>query len=207
MKNEDEFDAGALDRLMLMMERLRDPLHGCPWDLDQTMRSLLPHTLEEVYELVDAIERNDLDHFKEELGDYLFQAAFYAQIADENGWFSLSEVVNGLVDKLIHRHPHVFPDGALDGERVRTQDMQQNQIKKNWEQFKGESRRQRYQTGVLDDVPRALPALQRAQKLQNRASRVGFDWPDADGPRGKLGEEIQEYDVALSSGRADRIEQ
>jgi ATP diphosphatase len=195
-----------LERLELLMHRLRDPQGGCPWDRRQTMQTLVPHTLEEVYELVDAIEREDVDHLREELGDYLFQAAFYAQLAAENGWFTLQDVVRGLVDKLVERHPHVFPDGCLDGRRADSTAMDEATIKHTWEALKQDQRLRRRQHGALADVPLALPAVQRAQKLQRRAARVGFDWPNVEGVRCKLDEELGELDAAAADSDPRRIE-
>ena len=196
----------ALDRLALLMTRLRDRESGCPWDIEQTLQSLVPHTLEEVYELADSLECNDVEHLKEELGDYLFQAAFYAQIAEENDWFNLHQVIDALVTKLVLRHPHVFPDGELDGVRMVAGEMDLTTIKNSWERSKGESRHRRQQQGTLDDVPRALPAIQRAQKLQKRAASVGFDWSDSSGPQQKLREETQEFAVAVCDDDPEQIE-
>ena len=186
-----------LQRLIRLMQRLRDPESGCPWDLEQTMQSLLPHTLEEVYELADAIECSDHQQIREELGDYLFQAAFYAQIASEEGLFSLADVVNGLVDKLVHRHPHVFPDGDLDGDASSSKALGKAQIKDNWETLKQKARAEKSLHSQLDDVPSALPALQRAHKLQSRAARGGFDWPNHLGALAKLEEESAELNEAI----------
>jgi len=194
-----------LGRLMLLMTRLRDEQTGCPWDRRQTMKSLLPHTLEEVYELADTIARDDLDHLKEELGDYLFQAAFYAQIASEQGQFDLRDAIEALVDKLVLRHPHVFPDGQLQGRRADAASMDETQIKATWEALKQQSRRQREQHGLLDDVPLALPAMQRAEKLQKRAATVGFDWHRAEQVFDKCEEELAELRLAVDRNRPDEI--
>jgi ATP diphosphatase len=158
----------ALADLLAVMQRLRDPEHGCPWDLQQDFATIAPHTLEECYELVDAIERGDYPQVREELGDVLFQVIFYSQLGREQGRFGFEELVDGLVDKLLRRHPHVFPTGTLrEGESVETP---VEQVNRNWERIKQEERAAKQQHGVLDDVPLALPALSRASAISRRAS-------------------------------------
>lgn len=192
----------GLAQLRELMSRLRDPQTGCPWDLQQDHRSLLQHTLEEVYELADAVDRNDFSQMRDELGDYLFQAVFYAQIAAEQGHFDLDDVTHGIVSKLLRRHPHVFPDGTLQSRRACGQEPDSGKIRATWEQLKAQDRHQRSLAGLLDDVPAALPALQRAQKLQGRASSGGFDWSDWQGVLPKLDEEIAELrEAALAQDR------
>jgi ATP diphosphatase len=193
---------GGIEDLRELMRRLRDPLGGCPWDLAQDWRSLVQHTLEEVYELVDAIERDDAKAVREELGDYLFQAVFYAQVADERGLFDLDDVAGAIVAKLLRRHPHVFPDGTLAGRREPGSAPVEAQIKARWEELKQEDRAARAQHGTLDDVPLALPSLVRAAKLQKRAAGVGFDWPAVEGVLAKLEEEIAELRAEIASGDA-----
>ena len=195
-----------MDELIELMRRLRDPQTGCPWDLQQDWRSLLPHTLEEVYELVDAIERDDIPQVRDEIGDYLFQAVFYAQIASEKGWFDFTDVSQAIVAKLLKRHPHVFPDGTLASRRDPGVQPENGQIKETWENIKQRDREGRALHGILDDVPVALPALQRAEKLQKRAARSGFDWPDWRGPLAKLHEEIAEVEQAVASGERSACE-
>jgi ATP diphosphatase len=190
-----------MQQLRELMARLRDPQTGCPWDLEQDLRSLVPHTLEEVYELADAIERGDAAQLRDELGDYLFQAVFYAQIAAERGVFDFDDVTHGIVAKLLRRHPHVFPDGTLQSARAPGEPPDSARIHARWESIKQDDRRERDQHGVLDDVPLALPALQRAGKLQRRAAGVGFDWPQLDGVMAKLHEEIAE--LAEAAARED----
>ncbi|MBX3702754.1 MAG: nucleoside triphosphate pyrophosphohydrolase [Steroidobacteraceae bacterium] len=178
----------AIERLLEIMARLRDPAAGCPWDLEQDFRSIAPHTLEEAYEVADAIERGDLDGLREELGDLLFQVAFHSRLAAEQGAFSFDDVVAAICDKLVRRHPHVFGDARIAdaGEQTRA-----------WERFKAEERRAKGRgDGALADVPMALPALTRARKLGARAAEAGFDWPDASGPRAKIEEELAELDRA-----------
>jgi len=189
--------------LLRIMQRLRDPESGCPWDLKQDFASIVPYTLEECYELADAIGQNDLPHIADELGDVLFQVVFYSQLGSEQGAFDFSSVVDGIARKLLRRHPHVFADGAVEG-RV-TQSVTTAQVKERWEAIKQEERAERAGTegGILDDVPNALPALSRAQKLQKRAAGVGFDWPDFEGVMTKLEEELAELKSALDAGSSD----
>ena len=172
------------------MARLRDPARGCPWDLQQDFKSIAPHTLEEAYEVADAIERGDLETLRDELGDLLFQVAFHAQLASERNAFRFDDVVTAICDKLTRRHPHVFGDAFVAGAAEQTD---------AWERMKREEREARGAQGALDEVPLALPALTRARKLGDRAARSGFDWPDSEGPRAKVGEELAELDAALAS--------
>ena len=189
--------------LLRVMERLRDPNDGCPWDIKQTFTSVAPHTLEECYELVDAIERHDLPHVAEELGDVLFQVIFYSQMGAELGEFDFNTVVDVLVSKLIRRHPHVFANGDIEG-RV-TEGITTDEVKANWEAIKQSERAGKDQTGVLADVPVALPSLVRAQKLQKRAAGVGFDWPELQSVLLNLEGEIRELREALAEGNSDHI--
>jgi len=191
-------DQYSLADLLRVMERLRDPDHGCPWDLDQDFRSIVPSTLEECYELAEAIEHDNFPHVAEELGDVMFQVVFYAQLGKERGLFSFDSVVHTLVDKLVRRHPHVFANGEIEGvvdERTEVAD-----VKITWEAIKQQEREARQQTSALADVPVALPALVRAQKLQKRAARVGFDWSDTEGVLDKVEEEVRELRAALTAG-------
>ncbi|HEY9035055.1 MAG TPA: nucleoside triphosphate pyrophosphohydrolase [Pseudomonadales bacterium] len=186
----------TLDDLLQLMRRLRDPEHGCPWDIAQTMHSILPSTIEEVYELVDAIEQDDVRQIREELGDVLFQVVFYAQLAAEQGWFDFAGLVDGLTAKLLRRHPHVFADGNLSA--AAGVPVNVDEVKRQWEAIKAEERRHKQQHGLLADIPLALPALKRAQKLQKRAAGVGFDWPDARSALQKIREELDELEQALA---------
>lgn len=186
-----------IDDLIRVMERLRDPEHGCPWDLKQDFKSIVPSTLEECYELAHAIEQEDYHHVGEELGDVLFQVIFYAQLGREQGLFSFSEIVNTLVEKLVRRHPHVFADGEIEG--VVEAGISVEVVNASWEAIKAQERGAREQHGVLDDVPVALPALPRAQKLQKRAAGVGFDWPDPSPVLVKVEEELEELRQALEA--------
>ena len=193
----------TLESLLEIMARLRDPEHGCPWDLQQDFHTIVPYTIEEAYELVDAIDAKDFEQIREELGDVLFQVVFYAQLATEQGVFNFQDVVTGIATKLIRRHPHVFaePGSSPIGHRPTSA-----QVKDNWERAKQAEREQKMRNAILDDVPRALPSLSRAQKLQKRAARVGFDWPDADGIWGKIDEELSELREAIASDSEKEIE-
>ena len=179
----------ALSELLALMARLRDPQRGCPWDREQSFATIALYTVEEAYEVADAVERGDPQHLRDELGDLLFQVVFHARMAEERGWFDFAAVARAIHDKLVRRHPHVFAGAALaPAELVRV-----------WEQQKAEERAAASPGGasVLEGVPRALPALTRAAKLGRRAGRVGFDWPDAAGVRAKVLEELAEVDAVL----------
>ena len=174
------------------MTRLRDPQGGCPWDLEQTPRTIAPYTIEEAYEVADAVERDDSAALRDELGDLLFQVVFQAQMASERGAFAFDDVVTAICDKLERRHPHVFGDARIDSAEAQTV---------AWEEQK---RLERAGASVLDDVPLALPALTRANKLGKRAALVGFEWPDVAGALDKLDEELGELrkEVAERAGEA-----
>lgn len=184
------------DDLRYLMARLRDPETGCPWDLQQTADSIVPHTLEEVYELVATIESGDIDAMRDELGDVLFQVVFYAQLAQEQAHFDLSDVVHGLVSKLIRRHPHIFSDGNLRA--VQKHEFAAEAVMDQWESIKQTERETKLQMHVLDDVPVSLPALTRAQKLQKRASTVGLDWVALGPVLSSLKQELCEFEAALA---------
>ncbi|MDT8451098.1 MAG: nucleoside triphosphate pyrophosphohydrolase, partial [Wenzhouxiangellaceae bacterium] len=188
-----------IDRLLEVMDRLRDPEGGCPWDLEQDFRSIVPYTIEEAHELADAIERGDMAQLKDELGDLLFQVVFHARMAREIGEFDFDEVAAAVADKLIRRHPHVFGDGAGTGMDAETQT-------ENWERIKAAERREAGMTRHLDGVPAALPPLRRAVKLQKRAARAGFDWPDLEPVLAKIREELAELEHELGGGDRDRME-
>ncbi|MEQ9465513.1 MAG: nucleoside triphosphate pyrophosphohydrolase [Haliea sp.] len=193
----------TVNDLLRVMQRLRDPEGGCPWDLKQNFRSIVPSTLEECYELAEAIEHGDYPHVAEELGDVLFQVVFYARLGEEQGVFSFPEIVHTLVDKLLRRHPHVFANGKIEG--IVDVSVDVVEVKRSWEAIKREERAARAQGGVLDDVPVALPALPRAQKLQKRAALVGFDWADATAVLAKLDEERGELEEAMKSGTQSAV--
>ncbi|MEB2326229.1 MAG: nucleoside triphosphate pyrophosphohydrolase [Pseudomonas sp.] len=197
-----------LPDLLHLMARLRDPQHGCPWDLQQNYASIVPHTLEEAYEVADAIESGDFDHLPGELGDLLFQVVYYSQLAREEGRFDFATVVDAITRKLLRRHPHVFPDGDLYGSPELPR-LDEAAIKQRWEEIKAEERAEKAaapeQLSLLDDVPAALPALSRAAKLQKRAAQVGFDWPEALPVVDKVREELDEVLVAMSENDAQAV--
>ncbi|MEM1315656.1 MAG: nucleoside triphosphate pyrophosphohydrolase [Pseudomonadota bacterium] len=190
--------AGALPRLREIMRRLRAP-DGCPWDQEQDFRSIAPYTIEEAYEVADAIEQEDPAALCDELGDLLLQVVYHAQMAQERGWFSFDDVARGSADKMLRRHPHVFGDapGRSADEQV-----------VDWERIKAEERRAKgvARDGALDGVPKGLPGLTRAVKLTSRAARVGFDWPETDQVLAKLTEEAGELVEARESLSADAVE-
>lgn len=183
--------------LLKIMSQLRDPESGCPWDKEQTFESIVPSTIEECYELADAIAKGDMPHVKEELGDVLFQVVFYSQLGKEQGDFDFHSVVDTLASKLVRRHPHVFGDA----EAKNTID-----VKNRWEAIKQAERDEKQQTRLLDDVPIALPAMTRAVKLQKRTARVGFDWENWADVLPKIDEERQELQEALDEDDSAAIE-
>jgi len=187
-----------VDELLAIMARLRDPVSGCPWDLEQTFATIAPYTLEEAYEVADAIERGDLAGLREELGDLLLQVVFHAQLAREQGAFDFAAVVKAISAKLVRRHPHVFGGERLDSAAAQS---------RRWEEIKAVERTAAGRhASVLEGVPLALPALSRAVKLGTRAARVGFDWPDAQGARDKVTEELAELDAARVAGAPAAVE-
>jgi len=207
----------SLDDLKTLMARLRDPDTGCPWDARQTFASIVPHTLEEAYEVSDAIERKDYPHLEDELGDLLFQVIFYSQIGQESQHFDFDSVVDNLVRKLIRRHPHVFPEGTLASRIDPHNRPDEDWIKQSWERIKADERSLKpahdraEPAGRLDAIARTLPAMARAEKLQKRAARHGFEWPDIDPVFDKLHEEIDELKEAWQaaydgSGERDALE-
>jgi ATP diphosphatase len=174
------------------MARLRDPVRGCEWDSVQTFATIAPYAIEEAYEVADAIQRADMADLKGELGDLALQVVFHCQIAVEEGHFTLEDVLNAISDKLERRHPHIFGDAAEGGHQL-------------WEQIKAEERAGSSDQSALAGVALALPALERAAKLQKRAARTGFDWPDASGARAKVIEELEEVDEAPASKREEEL--
>ena len=191
--------AGGLPRLVEIMRRLRDPETGCPWDIEQDFSTIAPYTIEEAYEVADAIERQAWDELKGELGDLLFQAVFHSQMADEAGLFDLDDVANTMSDKMVARHPHVFGS--------ENRDKSADQQTRDWESVKAAERAAKAQTGVLDGVALGLPALLRAVKLQKRAARVGFDWPDAGSVVAKIAEESEELVEARDRGNRAHLQE
>jgi MazG family protein len=188
----------AIEQLLEIMRTLREPKTGCEWDRTQTLESIVPHTLEEAYEVADAIRRGDPRAIRDELGDLLFQVVFLAQIASEQDWFDFDEVAASIADKLIRRHPHVFTERGAES----TLAISAEQQSKIWETLKAEERLQAGERGVLDGVAITLPALIRAGKLGKRAARVGFDWPDPGGVRAKVDEEFAEFEATLREAQS-----
>lgn len=188
------------ERLLGIMQSLRDPDKGCPWDKKQTFETIVPHTLEEAYEVADAIEKGDMAELEGELGDLLFQVVFYAQLGHEQQLFDFESIAKAMCDKLVRRHPHVFSDATLDTDEA---------IKQNWEKLKQQERQTKNEdnTSLLDDLPKHFPALSLAQKMQKRVGRHGFDWPEIDGVIDKLEEEVAELKDALKSGNKAHIEE
>ena len=190
-----------IDRILRIMTALRTPETGCPWDLQQDFKSIAPYTLEEAYEVVDAIERGDMDDLKDELGDLLLQVVFHARMAEETGQFDFDDVATAISDKMERRHPHVFADNDADTPEA---------INQNWEDIKAAEKAAKGKTNtessLLDDVPLSLPAMSRAVKLQKRAARIGFDWNEAEPIFDKLQEEVGELLEAMQNGDEDAIE-
>jgi len=172
----------SLERLIAIMRRLRDPVSGCEWDSVQTFATIAPYTIEEAYEVADAIQRNDMADLKDELGDLLLQVVFHSRMAEEAGHFAIDDVIDAISDKMERRHPHIFGDAEHGGHHL-------------WEQVKQEERAAKGASSALDGVAVGLPGLMRAEKLQKRAARTGFDWPDISGPRAKIIEELAELDA------------
>jgi ATP diphosphatase len=195
----------SLGDLLRVMQRLRDPEAGCPWDICQDFHSIVPSTLEECYELAQAIENEDYEHVAEELGDVLFQVIFYAQLGKERDLFAFDTIVSTLVGKLIRRHPHVFAGGEIEGITDKRSSVQD--VNRTWEAIKQRERQRKNQTGILADVPLALPALPRAQKVQKRAAQVNFDWSGTAAVIEKLEEELDELREALSAQKHDDIQE
>jgi MazG family protein len=186
----------GMQKLLDIMTQLRHPQTGCPWDLKQDFKSILPHTLEEAYEVADAIDSGDREQLRDELGDLLFQVVFYCQLAREEGSFAFDDVAKGMADKLIRRHPHVFGDKqAADSEDALA----------NWETIKTTERQAKNQLSALDDIPNALPGLQRAAKIQKRVANIGFDWPAVDQVVAKLDEEVDELHAAFAHGSREQV--
>jgi MazG family protein len=186
----------ACARLLSVMDRLRDP-GGCPWDREQTLRTLTPYLLEEAHEVIEAIESGDVAHHQEELGDLLFQVVFHSRLAREQGWFDFAKVCDGIAEKLLRRHPHVFADQSVSGS---------GEVVKNWERIKAEERAAKGQQArsAIGGVPPSLPALVRAERVTEKAAAVGFDWPDQAGVLAKVREELAELEHELSREQPDR---
>jgi len=186
-----------IKKLVEVMSALRDPESGCPWDVEQDFSTIAPYTIEEAYEVADAIDRGDFNELRSELGDLLFQVVFYAQMAREQGLFDFDDVASGITEKMIRRHPHVF---GSDEERAT------GKVDGSWEAIKAQERSSALDDSAIAGIARALPALKRAQKLGKRASRVGFDWPDRRGVHDKIHEELGELEDAVGRRDASHIE-
>ncbi|HKM38191.1 MAG TPA: nucleoside triphosphate pyrophosphohydrolase [Thiopseudomonas sp.] len=197
-----------LNDLLYLMARLREPEGGCPWDLQQDFASIVPHTLEEAYEVADVIERKDFAHLPGELGDLLFQVVYYSQLGHEQQMFDFSTVVHSITEKLVRRHPHVFAEGQLYG-AAQNIGVNTEQVKERWEEIKQQERQElaepEQKVSVLADIPLNLPALSRALKIQKRAANVGFDWSSLPPVLDKVDEELQEVREAISSGEQAAI--
>ena len=191
--------AGGIPRLLEIMRRLRDPKSGCPWDIEQDFATIAPYTIEEAYEVADAIEREAWGELKDELGDLLLQTVFHAQMADEKNLFDFNAVADGISDKMVARHPHVFGDESRDKSA--------EQQTRDWEAVKAAERAAKAQTGTLEGVAVGLPALLRAVKLQKRAARVGFDWPQTEQVLDKISEEVRELQEAAAELPPDKVEE
>ena len=187
-----EKEGSPIDRLLAIMARLRDPVTGCEWDSVQTFATIAPYTIEEAYEVDDAIRRGDLAELKDELGDLLLQVVFHARMAEEAGAFDFADVVTAISEKMERRHPHLFGSADEGGHHL-------------WEQIKAEERGAKGHASALDGIALALPALLRAEKIQKRAARTGFDWPDPSGARAKIDEELAEVEAASPDQRAEEI--
>lgn len=186
-----------IDKLRHIMAQLRDPTNGCPWDIKQTFQTIAPHTIEEAYEVMEAIEKNDMQNLKEELGDLLLQIVFHAQMAQEKNLFNFDDIAATISEKLIRRHPHIFADAKITTAEEQTI---------AWENYKAAERQQAQQTSVLDGIAQAMPALNRAIKLQDRAARVGFDWPNLEPVFAKLTEEVTELQTEIQQqATAERL--
>lgn len=184
-------------QLLEIMQRLRDPDNGCPWDIKQNFSSIAPYTIEEAYEVADAIAREDMEDLKDELGDLLFQVVFHSQMADEQGSFSFEDVHRSICDKMLRRHPHVFADLEIRDAEHQT---------KVWEDYKAEERKQKGEHSLMDGIPAGMAELQRAVKLQKRARKVGFDWASAEPVMDKFDEELAEMRSAMAAGDHNAME-
>ena len=200
-----------IENLLTLMARLRDTEAGCPWDLKQNFATIAPFTLEEACEVVDAIDREDYPHLKEELGDLLLQVVYHAQMAQEQGLFDFTDVAQGIVEKMLRRHPHVFPDGTLSS-FGQASDLTPEEIKQLWQTIKRQEKEAKphkltaSESAMPDDLPAVLPSLQRAVKIQQAAARIGFDWPGAEPVFEKIQEELQEVQEARGES-AQRVEE
>ena len=193
--NDVTSQTSAIEQLLAVMRSLRDPDAGCPWDIKQTWQSIIPHTLEETYELAAAVDQHDVAAVRDELGDLLLQVVFMAQIAEDQGLFDFQDVAAGIRDKMVRRHPHIFADTRYASEQEQKQD---------WEAIKQQEREQKQQQDFFSDIPPVLPELKRGQKIQKRAARVGFDWGDWRQVIPKVHEELDEIVEAIEQGESEQ---
>jgi MazG family protein len=195
-ERQDSDIADALLALIGIMKTLRHPEKGCPWDLAQTHESIVPYTIEEAYEVAEAVAKGNPDDIRDELGDLLLQIVFQSQIASEGGRFDISDVANSINQKMINRHPHIFSNNQADNPTA---------VREQWEDIKSRERARKGETGFLDGIASTLPAVMQALKLQNRAARVGFDWPDVHSILEKLREETKELETEINAPHQDRM--
>ncbi len=204
-----ESSSEKITELLKVMSLLRNKEYGCSWDLKQTFKSIAPHTLEECYEVIECIEQGDFQHLAEELGDLLFQVVFYAQMANEENLFNFDDICDAITNKLLTRHPHVFPDATIES-FGKENNLTPAQVEANWEKIKQEERQKHNSVdapGLLDDIPKALPAVLRAKKLQSRAATGGFDWENPKSVIKKIFEEIEELEEAMHTKDQMHIEE
>jgi nucleoside triphosphate diphosphatase len=199
--------SSKVEQLQYLMSCLRDEAFGCTWDKKQTYKSIAPYTLEEAYEVLDAIEREDFDHLKEELGDLLFQVVFYAQMAEEEQRFTFDDIAAGIVEKMLRRHPHVFPEGDITRFGEPTM-LSEEQIAQQWQQIKAQEKGKKPDgSSLLDEVPASMPALMQAVKIQQKVAKVGFDWPDVAPVFDKIREELDELEESMKEQNRLHVEE
>jgi len=201
----------TIEDLLYLMQRLRDPEKGCPWDVKQTFTSIIPATLEEIYEVVDALEQNDMANLREELGDVLLHLVFYSQMASEQKFFTFADVAHGIVEKLVRRHPHVFPSGDLYEDDASQRNIDEKTLFTQWDRIKQEEKQQSAASeaspGTLSGIPRAMPAMQRSYKIQKKLAGVGFDWKSAEELLPVIDGELQELREGLQRNDTANIEE
>ena len=204
----DDADMSSMDRLLYMMARLRDPETGCPWDIKQDFSTIAPYTLEETCEVLEAIANSDMENLREELGDLLFQVIFHAQMASEADHFSFEQVAEGLLAKMVRRHPHVFPDGTLNSVRSKDDPTTPDQVIDSWQAIKKKEKQDKglkqSVSAMPEKLPDALPSLSKAYKLQKAAAKVGFDWGELQPVVDKIQEEVAEIQQALAEGESQQ---
>ncbi len=208
LKKNESAPLAPIERIRYLMARLRDKQQGCPWDVKQSFQSIVPYTIEEAYEVADAILREDYQHLKEELGDLFFQVVFYCQMAEEEGHFQFEEIFHELELKLVRRHPHVFPDGTLESRLQGSQSIVEAEVNASWEAIKVQEKQSKDKTSqpsILDEVPASMSPLKKAQKLQKAAAKKGFDWEQPETVVAKLHEELAELTLEVEQDERDKI--